>query len=154
MTIAAKLQKYLADHNVGYDLVSHEPTMSSMRTAEAGRVPGDRLAKGVVLRDKESYWIAVLPATHHVRLADIRSNLGQDVDFATEQEIEQVFSDCERGAVPPLGACYGVGVIIDDRIGQQADVYFEGGDHATLIHMSQGDFARLNATAQHGSFAS
>jgi Ala-tRNA(Pro) deacylase len=150
MTIAATLQKYLADHNVGYDLVSHEPTMSSMRTAEAGRVPGDRLAKGVVLRDKESYWIAVLPATHHVRLADIRSNLGQDVDFATEQ----VFSDCERGAVPPLGACYGVGVIIDDRIGQQADVYFEGGDHATLIHMSQGDFARLNATARHGSFAS
>ena len=43
MTIAATLQKYLADHNVGYDLVSHEPTMSSMRTAEAGRVPGDRL---------------------------------------------------------------------------------------------------------------
>lgn len=152
MSIALTLQKYLADHNVAYDLLPHQPTMSSLRTAEAGHIPADRLAKGVVLRDKASYWLAVLPATRHIRLADLRSKLGEEVDLATEQEVEQVFGDCDRGAIPPIGACYGLDVIVDDSIEQQPDVYLEGGDHATLVHMNRDEFARLNATARHGSF--
>ena len=33
------------------------------------------------------------------------------------------------------------------------DIYIEGGDHATLVHMSQEQFAGLTATAQHGRFS-
>ena len=35
MAIAPTFQKYLATKNVRYDIVAHEPTKSSMRTAEA-----------------------------------------------------------------------------------------------------------------------
>ena len=152
MTIAPTLQKYLADHDVAYDLVSHRPTESSLRTAEASHIPGNRLVKGVVVRDKESYWLAVLPASRQVRLAELRTELGQDVELATEQEIEQVFRDCDRGAVPPVGACYGVDSIVDNSLDQQPEVYFEGGDHITLVHMTRAEFARLDTAARHGSF--
>ena len=47
MTVAPTLQKYL-DQTVTYEMISHDPTMSSTRTAEACHVPGDCLAKGVV----------------------------------------------------------------------------------------------------------
>jgi len=152
MTIAPTLQKYLADHKVAYDLVPHQPTESSMESAQACHIPGDRLVKGVVVRDKESYWVAVLPASRQVRLAELRTELGQDVELATEQEIEQVFRDCDRGAVPPVGACYGLDTIVDGSIDQQPEVYFEGGDHSTLIHMTRAEFVRLDTTARHGSF--
>ena len=152
MTIAPTLQKYLADHEVAYDLVLHYPTASSLRTAEACHIPGDRLVKGVVVRDKESYWLAVLPASRHVRLTELRTELGQDVELATEQEVEQVFRDCDRGAVPPVGACYGLDAIVDNSLDQQPEVYFEGGDHITLVHMTRLEFARLDTTARHGSF--
>jgi Ala-tRNA(Pro) deacylase len=152
MTIAPTLQKYLADHEVAYDLVPHPPTESSLRTAEASHVPGDRLVKAVVVRDKESYWLAVLPASRHIQLGELRADLGQHVDLATEQEIEQVFRDCDRGAIPPVGACYGLDAIVDDSIDQQPEVYFEGGDHTTLVHMTRAEFVRLNATARQGSF--
>jgi hypothetical protein len=49
MTVSPTLQKYL-DQSVTYDLIPHVPTMSSTRTAEACHVPGDALAKAVVLR--------------------------------------------------------------------------------------------------------
>jgi len=49
MAIAPTLQKYL-DQNVTYDAIPHEPTLSSMRTAEACHISGDGLAKGIVLR--------------------------------------------------------------------------------------------------------
>ena len=69
MAIAPTFEKYLATKNVVYDVVAHEPTKSSMRTAEACRVSGDRVAKAVVLRDEYGYVLAILPASHHIRLA-------------------------------------------------------------------------------------
>jgi Ala-tRNA(Pro) deacylase len=154
MTIAPTLQKYLADQQVPYDLVAHRPTATSSETAEACHIPGDRLAKAIVLRDRNGYWLAVVPASRRVRLSDLQAELGEPVDLASEQEIAQVFRDCAQGAVPAVGACYGLDVIVDDSIDQQPELYFEGGDHATVIHMSQADFKRLNRQARHGSFTS
>ena len=39
-TIAPTLQKYL-DQNITYEVIPHEPTMSSMRTAEVCHISGD-----------------------------------------------------------------------------------------------------------------
>jgi Ala-tRNA(Pro) deacylase len=127
--------------------------MSSTRTAQACHVSGDRLAKAIVLRHDGRYLLAVLPATHHVRLADLKTQIGDDVDLADEDEIKRLFPDCAPGAVPPIGEAYELDVIIDDSIQAQPDVYLEGGDHTTLVHMDQAQFARLMAEARHGRFS-
>jgi Ala-tRNA(Pro) deacylase len=152
MAIAPILQKHL-DRNVTYEVITHDPTMSSTRTAQACHISGDRLAKAIVLRHDGRYMLAVLPATHHVRLSDLKTQIGDDVDLAGEDEIRQLFPDCALGAVPPVGECYELDVIVDDSIQEQPDVYLEGGDHATLVHMDQAQFARLMAEARHGRFS-
>jgi Ala-tRNA(Pro) deacylase len=152
MAIAPILQKHL-DRNVTYDVLTHDPTMSSTRTAQACHVSGDRLAKAIVLRHDGRYLLAVLPATHHVRLADLKTQIGDDVDLADEDEIKRLFPDCAPGAVPPIGEAYELDVIVDDSIQAQPDVYLEGGDHTTLVHMDQAQFARLMAEARHGRFS-
>lgn len=85
----------------------------------------------MLLRDGGSYRLAVLPASHHLRLTDLKTELGQDIGLAGELEVADVFRDCDPGAVPPVGPCYGLDVIIDTSIDQQPEVYFEGGDHTT-----------------------
>lgn len=152
MSVAPALQKFLSDQSVAYELVPHKPTESSIRSAEASRVSGDCVAKGVVLRDSDGYWLAIVPASRRILLSDLKTELGETVNLATEQEIGQMFHDCERGAIPPVGPCYGLDVIVDDSIDQLSDLYFEAGDHATLVHMSRAEFARLNGSARHGSF--
>jgi Ala-tRNA(Pro) deacylase len=152
MAIAPTLQKYL-DQHVLYDVLSHEPTMSSLRTAEACHISGDRLAKGVVLRRDGGYMLAVLPASHHIRLRDLSHWLGEQVDLATEAEVDTLFRDCVRGAVPPLGDCYGLETIIDDSIDGQPEVYLEAGDHATLVRLSHAEFEKLTGDAWHGRFS-
>jgi Ala-tRNA(Pro) deacylase len=152
MAISRTLQHYL-DQNVTYEVISHEPTASSMRTAEVCHISGDCLAKGIALRRDGGYMLAVLPASRHIRLSDLRTQIGDDVDLATEPEIDSLFQDCAHGAVPPIGECYGLDVIVDDSIAEQPDVYMEGGDHATLVHMSQPQFARVMAEARHGRFS-
>jgi Ala-tRNA(Pro) deacylase len=152
MTVAPTLQKYL-DQTVTYELIPHHATMSSTRTAEACHVPGDCLAKGVVLRRGGGYLLAVLAASHQIHLPALSMQLGDKIDLASEDEIAQLFCDCERGAVPPVGECYGLEVIVDDSIEAQSEIYMEGGDHATLVHLGRGQFARLTAEARHGHFA-
>ena len=152
MGIAPTLQKYL-DQHVTYDVVQNEPTMSSTRTAQACHISGKRLAKAVVLRADGGFMLAVLPASHHIRLEDLRAQLGTNVDFAAEGEIAGMFQDCARGAVPPVGDCYGLDWIVDDSIDDKGDVYLEAGDHATLIRMTYPQFAKLTADARHGRFS-
>jgi Ala-tRNA(Pro) deacylase len=152
MSIAPTLQRHL-DRNVTYDVITHEATMSSTRTAQACHVSGDCLAKAIVLRHDGGYMLAVLPASHHIRLTDLKRQVGDDVALADEAEIKRLFPDCTLGAVPPVGECYGLDVIVDDTIQERPEIYLEGGDHMTLVHMNQAQFARLMAEARHGRFS-
>ena len=152
MSIAPTLAKYL-DQIVVYDVVLHESTPSSMRTAEICHISGDCLAKGVVLRRDRGYLLAVLPASHHIHLSELRRQLGNVVDLAGESEIDQLFWDCAHGAVPPVGECYGLDVVVDESVDHLPEIYLEGGDHRTLIHMGQAQFAQLTADARHGRFS-
>jgi Ala-tRNA(Pro) deacylase len=122
------------------------------RTAEACHISGDRLAKGVVLRRDGEYMLAVVPASHHLRLSELRTKLGDNVHIADETEINQLFRDCAHGAVPAVGKCYGLDIIVDDSIEAQPEICMEAGDHETLLHMSHAQFSRLTANALHGRF--
>jgi len=150
MSISPTLRRYLAAENVQYDQIPHELTMTSSRTAEACHVSGDRLAKAIVLRRDGGYMLAVLPASHHLRMSEVRARLGGDIDLANEHEVNRLFADCAHGAVPAVGTCYGLGVIIDDSIQTQPEIYLEAGDHRTLLHLTHAQFARLNVNALGG----
>jgi len=152
VSIAPTLQRYLASHHIDYDLVAHQATASSMHTAGACQIPADRLAKGVVLRTGDGYVLAVLPACLRVRCGDLTGRFGKACALATEHELDQLFPDCVHGAVPAVGECYGLDVVVEDSLHDAPEVYFEAGDHTTLVHLSQAQFARLTAHAPHGCF--
>ena len=153
MSIAPTLKNYLTAENIQYEEITHELNMSSTRTAEACHVSGDRLAKGVVLRRDGNYMLAVMPASHRLHLLELRTKLGADVDMASEAEIDRLFRDCAHGAVPAVGKCYGLDLIVDESIAAQPEIYMEAGDHQTLLHLSHAQFAHLTANALHGRFS-
>ena len=152
MALALTLQKHL-DQTVTYEVITHDPTMSSTRTAQACHVSGDCFAKAIVLHRDGGYMLAVLPASHHIRLPDLRQQIGEEVALADETEIKRLFPDCALGAVPAVGECYDIDVIVDDSMQEQPEIYLEGGDHTTLVHISQAQFTRLMSGARHGRFS-
>jgi Ala-tRNA(Pro) deacylase len=143
MGIAPTMQEYLEDNHVAYDVAKHNRTSSSAMTAEASHVPGGSLAKGVVLRWNGSYVLAVVPASRHVDLQKVSEILGERVELASEGEASALFPDCDEGAVPIFGAPYRVACVIDEGLKGHDDIYFEGGDHRTLVHVSGEGFGRL-----------
>ena len=152
MPVARSLAHYLTDRGVAYDEVPHPHTEMASTSAEVSHVSADSLAKAVVLKGGNGFMLAVLPASRHIQFEELRRLLGSDVDIANEEQVETLFLDCEPGAVPALGAAYGLSVVVDDSLSQQPDVYFEGGDHANLVHISGTSFQKLMADAQRGQF--
>jgi Ala-tRNA(Pro) deacylase len=130
MSIAAALQKHFSRKHIAYDVVPHAPTEASVSTGQACRVPPDRLSR-----------------CYRRRAGSIgqssRRNPARPSPLASENEIEQLFEDCAPGAIPPIGECYGLDAVVEPRICDQPDVYFVGGDHATLVRVSQTQFAAL-----------
>ena len=100
MGISLTLQSYLGDHHVAYDVTKHNRTGNSSRTAEASHVPGEKLAKGVVLKSGGNYILAVLAASRHIAMEAVEKVTGAPVMLASEAEASMLFPDCEEGAVP------------------------------------------------------
>jgi Ala-tRNA(Pro) deacylase len=143
MAIAQRLKSFLNKHGVPYDLISHEATGDSQHSAQAAHVPGRHLAKAVLLEDEQGYLVAVIPADQHVHLGRVHHLLDRSVGLATEPELTALFPDCEPGAVPPLGTAYGLPMVVDRQLIDAPEVWFEGGDHRTLVHVSGDAFRAL-----------
>lgn len=148
MTIATRLKNYMESAGVSYDTVPHQRTSTSRQSAIAAHVPGSKMAKTVVVHHEVGYALAVVPSTHRVELGALQDLLDKRLGLASEDETETLFEDCDTGAIPPIGAAYGVPVILDESIGEADDVYFEGGDHRTLVHVSGRDFRNLTKDAR------
>ena len=155
MTIANKLESYLLQQDASYQLIAHEHSGFSMDTAEKAHIPGDALAKGILVKDEQGYLLVVLPSDYHIELETLRILLRQQAELATEAEVGTLFNDCDPGAVPPIGAAYGIKTIWDPNtsLGQSDDIYFEAGDHDHLIHVSGEQFHELMASAERGQFS-
>jgi Ala-tRNA(Pro) deacylase len=149
MSIAISLQKYLNGRGVPYDVVPHARTMTSSKTARAAGIPEDDLAKGVLVKYANGYILAILPASRHVSLEEIEALFERRVSLATEDELRDVFRDCEVGAIPPLANAYGLEAVMDESLEAAKDVYFEGGDHRSLVHLKGRDFTELMAEVPH-----
>jgi Ala-tRNA(Pro) deacylase len=52
-----------------------------------------------------------------------------------------------------VGAAYGVAVVLDRSLNGLDRVWFEGGDHRTLVSVAGADFDRLLRDARKGSFS-
>ena len=153
MAMATTLQDFMQLQDIDYDVVMHKPTMTSSHTAQSSHVSGDQLAKAVVLKQEDGYLLAVLPASHHLHMGALQRLLDRPVGLATEAEVTRLFDDCAEGAVPCVGAAYGLKTFVDDSLSGQTDLYFEGGDHESLVHVTDDQFGVLMADALPGHFS-
>jgi Ala-tRNA(Pro) deacylase len=48
---------------------------------------------------------------------------------------------------------YDMDVIYDDTLNKREDIYFEAGDHTSLVHVSRDDFRTLLEKAPHGKIS-
>jgi Ala-tRNA(Pro) deacylase len=151
MFVSQTVMGYLDRQGIDFDLLAHKHTHDSIGSARAAHVEPDKLAKGVLLCDDDQYVLAVVPADKHVNLFALRELLDTSgLTFATENDMEYIFRDCERGALPIVGPAFGLSTAVDDELLGKGDIYFEAGDHEHLVHLGNTQFQRMMAGQPHG----
>jgi Ala-tRNA(Pro) deacylase len=138
------IKEYLDRQNIKYAVVSHPPAYTAQEIAASAHIPGQYLAKTVVVKADGSMAMAVLPAHLQVDLNHLAEVLGVSrVELATETEFMDRFPDSEVGAMPPFGHLYDMAVYVAEELTRDRVIAFNAGSHSQLIQMSYHDFERL-----------
>ncbi len=139
-----KVKEFLDTQHVRYASISHSVAYTAQGIAALAHVSGKELAKTVIVNIDGILAMAVLPATRHVDLRQLKIVTGAvDVKITPEEEFKNKFPDCEPGAMPPFGNLYDMQVYVDLALAEDKEIAFNAGSHHELIRMSYADFERL-----------
>jgi Ala-tRNA(Pro) deacylase len=151
MFVSQTVAGFLDRCGVDFDVVTHRHSATSVASAHKAHIESSQLAKAVLMRDENEYLLVLVPASRRVNAWALQELLDREqLFFATEEEMPFIFRDCAQGAVPAVGAAFGLTTVVDEDLLCCREVYFEGGDHEHLVHMRGESFATLMADQPHG----
>ena len=149
----ARLADFLEAHAARFEMVTHEAAISAQEQAAAMHLPGATVAKVLVVKERDGFVMAVIPASTEVDLDRLKGLIGHgEIRLATVEEIGDVVPDCTPGTIPPFGALYGLRTFVDEQLLRVGQVTAPAGDPGTAIRLSSAEFRRL-ADATFGDFA-
>lgn len=141
---AQQLLDFLDNNHVKYKTITHSPEYTAQEIAASAHIPGKDLAKTVIVKVDGEFAMAVLPASQHVSLTRLKEAAGAGkAEIATEKEFEELFPDCELGAMPPFGNLYDMPVYAAKQLTEDEEIAFNAGSHTELVQLSYSDFDNL-----------
>ena len=141
---ATMLREFLDKRQIKYSTIEHSPAYTAQEIAATSHIPGKELAKSVIVKMDSKMIMAVLPASRRINFSRLKEVTGaKTAELATEREFEELFPDCQLGAMPPFGNLYDMEVLVDKSLTDDDEIAFNACNHRELIRMSFEDFTML-----------
>ena len=148
-----RLQEFLKARRAEYQLITHTGGVTAQEQAAASHTSGWSWAKVVMVKERDGFVMALLPACCVLDLNRLKGFIGHgEIRLATAEEIGRVVPDCGPGAIPPFGALHGLRVFIDRALIIAPEITMPAGDLTTAIRMRATEFRRLSDFKE-GDFA-
>lgn len=140
------IHDFLRGRSVAHETLLHRPSPSAAHRAQSVHIAGARVAKAVLVRAGSGFVLAVLPATHRIDLERLGGALGTaGLSIASEDDLEGVLIDCERGAVPPFGSLYGMRTVVDASLSGGNEIVIDGNLRHEGLTIRYRDFEAVEA---------
>ncbi len=138
------LIQHLEDHQVPYRCLSHPPGFTAQSLAHHCQVPGDQVAKTVIVELDGKMAMLVMPASFRIRWDRMMDVLDTDfVELADEDDFVDRFPECEVGAMPPFGNLFDMQVFCSETLTQQSEITFAAGSHTEAMQLAMKDYLAL-----------
>jgi Ala-tRNA(Pro) deacylase len=136
--------EYLTEEGVNYIADEHPPAYTAQEVAAGEHVSGDIMAKSVIVHDGGQYVMCVLPASYRLNLGKVSKELESiELRLASEEEMGEIFDDCELGAEPPFGHLYRMDTVVDRHLAEDDEIVFQAGTHSRSVRMRYADYQTL-----------
>ncbi len=144
MPVLKKMQAFLDENKIKYQVTTHSLAFTAQEIAAAEHIPGDQIAKVVMIKQNGVPIMAVLPGPYKIDFEVLREVLGKTaVRLESEEEFTGLFPGCETGAEPPFGNLFKLEVLVDTALTKNDEIVFNAGSHRQSIRMRYEDYARL-----------
>ena len=141
---AQRLRDFLDSQGVKYVSIKHSLAYTAQEIAASAHIPGKEVAKTVVVHLDDKVAMVIQPATAYVHLGRLKEQTGaRMVTLAKEMGLEDMFPDCELGAMPPFGNLYDMPVYVGEELTEDEEIAFNAGTHTELIKLKYQDFENL-----------
>lgn len=153
MTAGFKLHRFLKEEGVLFEVMAHPKRETAIQTAEVENIPAALFAKAVVVKIRGKDVLFVIPSNHRLDLFKLQFQFGtKDLRVEEEEEFVDIFTDSEKGAMPPFGCLYGLPTCVEAELVSRHNIFFNAGSHCETVKMSMEDYLRL-AVAQIGDYS-
>jgi Ala-tRNA(Pro) deacylase len=138
------LLDWLAKHDVEYEVHEHGQAFTARGAAIAEGVDPRTFAKVVgVKTDDGRTLLCVLDATDHLDLHKARRTVGaSDVRLLTEAGLAALAPGCEVGAIPAVGALFGLTTYADYAVREDPAISFNAGSHRFSARVDRAGWER------------
>ena len=144
MPVSERLLHFLEEQHVPFVTIPHARAYTAQEIAASIHVPGQEVAKTVIVQADGKLYMAVMPATRRTDLVQLKKALGvKKIRLATEAEFEGIFPECEVGAMPPFGNLYRIPVVVDESLKKDREIVFNAGSHTETVKMGFDEFVEL-----------
>jgi Ala-tRNA(Pro) deacylase len=135
---------FLKKAGVKYKVSQHKPAFSAQTMAAVIHEPGKFVAKPVIVKVDGQYVMCVLAACYKIDLKALKKQMkAKSVELVGEEQMGELFGDCELGAEPPFGNLYNMLTIMDKSLEKDDHIMFQGGTHEKAISMKMADYLKL-----------
>ncbi len=139
-SVLERLGAALTSAGVLFTHTHHEAVYTS---AEAAAIRGVSLhsgAKALILKGKDDFFMAVLPADLSLDSVRIRKAIGSKrLRFANKDEVFAM-TGLAPGSIPPFGSLFGLETVCDERLSENDRINFNAGSHRDSFQISYEDF--------------
>jgi Ala-tRNA(Pro) deacylase len=139
-----RLESFLLATKARYRVLIHHGAVTAQEQAQESHTSGWKMAKVIVVKERDGYVLAVLPAACVLDLNRLKGPIGHgEVRLAEIEEIRKVIPDCVPGAIPPFGEMFGLRTFVDRSLFNIGEITMPAGDLATAIRMRSAEFRRI-----------
>lgn len=150
LALAARLQQYLAQKGLPYQEIDTDSAADFSSAALNQARPATEVLETQLLIGPEGVVLAVYGFGAQLDQKAVEGVAGRQLQPLTPEQATKVFSDCDQGFIPPIGAAYGVPVLVDTEVARPGRAVFCSGINGTLISMDRQHLAQALAGAKHG----
>src|SRR5262245_15776785 len=145
--VICELRDFLARDRAPYEVVDRLDRVTGPDSATGSRA-SRRPVKVVIVRDRGSFAVAVLPADAVFDLSAFRRRTGRYVaTVADDDELKKEFPEFAGGPLPPFGRLFGIPVYLDRALAFESAMTFETGAPREVIDMPMSEYVRVERPA-------
>ena len=150
---SARLEQYLRQKDVSYELVSHPPAQGLEQAVTLAALPLAEAVQSTLLVDPKGTVMVVHLLASTPDLGLIQQLTGRQLQPLATTQADRLFEDCEPGCYPPIGSAYEIPAVMDEAVERLSSVVMCSGAAGVLLRLDGRQFRLAQAGCRKGRVA-